>query len=604
MYRQLPPFVENITALARARELSAGRLDSNLEAQIDQLLAHLKQRSQFGLDTTVVAFAGGTGAGKSSLFNLVNGVDLAQVSAIRPTTSQALAVVNHDASQLLDWLGISQRQILHDLPSRYGLPNTENADFAVLDLPDIDSTNLLNREIAENLAQRVDVLIWVIDPQKYADAVLFEDFLTEMTEHSKTTIVVLNQIDTLDEVAREQVLSDLRRLLATRKITAEVIAASAKTGQGTAQIRARIKAAANETSAARNRLSADIRSLAAKLLAFSEDTSALNDVAGNHETDNRNFAVYRNAPAKRESTAQMELELSGITAALWRALGLDELTASAAQAHLYRGHKYTSWLCTRWRFARRRDPLAKFRLPSFGFGMQTQHSKNQIRAQVNADTRESERSADSTDFAQLNQLSRVEPGSATLSVPSVLKDQQAVASVENEIQRLIANRAAAMPIKWRAQLLRLTQGSAENLLSRTGQIMDQVQLRKRTPSWWRLVNLLQWLSLFSLISGVVWLLLWNFGELIGLFLPDPPAYGVFALPLLLILGGVLCGWLLALLSEPLLRRGAKLLQRRARRQLQRQMQDIVHSEIGAKLAAEMANYAEYREIFQCLKSAR
>lgn len=133
MFNKVAPFSENITALARARDLAAGKLDPDLEGQIDQLLAHLTERSQLGLDATVVAFAGGTGAGKSSLFNLVNDVDIARVSAIRPTTSEALALTNHDAPTLLDWLGISQRHILRDLPLRYGLDRANDADFIVLD---------------------------------------------------------------------------------------------------------------------------------------------------------------------------------------------------------------------------------------------------------------------------------------------------------------------------------------------------------------------------------------------------------------------------------------------------------------------------------------
>ena len=63
------------------------------------------------------------------------------------------------------------------------------------------------------MVQLVDVMVWVVDPQKYADAVLHERYLRPLVEHAPVMVVVLNQIDRLPPAEREACLRDLRRLL-------------------------------------------------------------------------------------------------------------------------------------------------------------------------------------------------------------------------------------------------------------------------------------------------------------------------------------------------------------------------------------------------------
>ena len=43
----------------------------------------------------------------------------------------------------------------------------------------------------------VDLLVWVLDPQKYADAAVHERYLRPLARHGDVTVVVLNQIDRL-----------------------------------------------------------------------------------------------------------------------------------------------------------------------------------------------------------------------------------------------------------------------------------------------------------------------------------------------------------------------------------------------------------------------
>ena len=88
------------------------------------------------------------------------------------------------------------------------------AATVLLDLPDIDSDEDSHRRIATRLVERVDVLVWVLDPEKYADAVIHDDFIAPMAAHAGVTVVALNQVDRLDDASRAAVMGDLGRLLA------------------------------------------------------------------------------------------------------------------------------------------------------------------------------------------------------------------------------------------------------------------------------------------------------------------------------------------------------------------------------------------------------
>jgi hypothetical protein len=53
----------------------------------------------------------------------------------------------------------------------------------------------------------------VVDPQKYADQVLHERYLRRLAGHSAVTVVLLNQVDTVNPFAAAECAEDLRRLL-------------------------------------------------------------------------------------------------------------------------------------------------------------------------------------------------------------------------------------------------------------------------------------------------------------------------------------------------------------------------------------------------------
>ena len=100
-----------VAALKEAAELADGRLDANSVDRARAVVDKAGARAGLGLETTVVALAGPTGAGKSQLFNALTGSDLAAVGRRRPTTSVGQAAVWGDgADALLDWLEIQRRR--------------------------------------------------------------------------------------------------------------------------------------------------------------------------------------------------------------------------------------------------------------------------------------------------------------------------------------------------------------------------------------------------------------------------------------------------------------------------------------------------------------
>ena len=147
---------------------------------------------------TVVALAGGTGSGKSSLFNALAGANFSPAGVTRPTTKHSHACVwgMEGAAPLLDWLGVQRR---HRYARASALDEGEASltGMLLLDLPDHDSVVTGSAALVDRLVKMADMLVWVLDPLKYADASVHRRYLVPLAGHAAVTTVVLNQVDTL-----------------------------------------------------------------------------------------------------------------------------------------------------------------------------------------------------------------------------------------------------------------------------------------------------------------------------------------------------------------------------------------------------------------------
>ena len=184
---------DRLAALGTVRDTGRHALPDALERELDAVLAHATERRGRSPEYTVIGIFGATGSGKSSLVNALVGEDVAKTHVRRPTTSEAHSVSweADSALDLLDWLRVRERTVL-DVPI-----DPRASTLLLLDLPDFDSIERGNREVAERLAGQVDALVWVVDPQKYADEVLHAQFIAPHAKHGAVTLIVLNQIDLL-----------------------------------------------------------------------------------------------------------------------------------------------------------------------------------------------------------------------------------------------------------------------------------------------------------------------------------------------------------------------------------------------------------------------
>ena len=175
--------------------------------------------------TLVLALLGGTGSGKSSLLNALAGEAVAEVSAVRPHTARPLAWVTAGAEpalgRLLDRLGVEERVAHECFPG-----------LALLDLTDVDSVAAEHRATVERLLPEVDGIIWVLDPEKYRDPLLHDEFIAPLADCADQFLFVLNQIDRLTPNEVGLVRLDLVAALESEGIAAPMVFALAAAPPG------------------------------------------------------------------------------------------------------------------------------------------------------------------------------------------------------------------------------------------------------------------------------------------------------------------------------------------------------------------------------------
>ncbi|WP_020136075.1 YfjP family GTPase [Streptomyces sp. 351MFTsu5.1] len=261
-----------LDALRELIGLSRTRLDSRTLAEAGQVLDEAAARRRLSGQHTVVAIAGATGSGKSQLFNALAGVAISETGVRRPTTAAPIACSWSDGSaSLIERLGIPPR--LRRRPLQSAESEAQLRGLVLVDLPDHDSAAVQHREHVDRILALVDAVIWVVDPEKYADAILHERYLRPMAGHAEVMFVVLNQIDRLPGEAAEQVLDDLRRLLDEDGIAlgeygepgATVLALSALTGDGVGELRETLGQFVTERGAPARRIAADVDAAAWRL---------------------------------------------------------------------------------------------------------------------------------------------------------------------------------------------------------------------------------------------------------------------------------------------------------------------------------------------------
>lgn len=177
------------------------------EARYDaaKAAAAARDRQDHFSDAVIVAIAGGTGSGKSSLLNAIAGRPVASTSTLRPHTDTPLAWIPADdpaIARMIEHLDIAD-VVVHD----------DELHLAIIDLPDLDSVDGEHRTLVEAALPLVDAVIWVFDPIKYHDPSIHADFLTHLVHYEPVFTFVLNKTDRLDEAEAEAVSTHLGVIL-------------------------------------------------------------------------------------------------------------------------------------------------------------------------------------------------------------------------------------------------------------------------------------------------------------------------------------------------------------------------------------------------------
>jgi GTP-binding protein EngB required for normal cell division len=275
-HSRLPARLASLTELTK---IASGRTGSEgfsqeLLTESETLLRRSGERMRMSASHTVVALAGGTGSGKSSLFNALAGASFSPAGVMRPTTKHLHACVwgMEGAAPLLDWLSVQRRH-------RYGRASALDEGEAsltgllLLDLPDHDSVVTGSAAMVDRLVKLADMLVWVLDPLKYADASVHRRYLLPLAGHAAVTTVVLNKVDTLTPDQVEDCSNDLRRLLDSEGLMeTPVLVTSATTGAGLDELRRTLATVVAAREAASDRIAADIDALLDRFAVYSGDS--------------------------------------------------------------------------------------------------------------------------------------------------------------------------------------------------------------------------------------------------------------------------------------------------------------------------------------------
>ena len=515
---------QRLRHLREAVALADGRLPPPTVAAAREVVGRAAERVDLGLGRTVVALAGSTGSGKSSLTNALAGTEVVRAGVLRPTTATTSAVVwpGPSADELLGWLGVTRR---HAPQAEPGGPLD---GLLLLDLPDDDSTVEAHRHELERVVGVADVVVWVTDPQKYADRVLHERELARARPRSGTLLLVLNQLDRLAADERRAVLEHLGRLLERGGLGGvPVLGTAATTGEGVDALAAEVAGFVAARRAALDRLAADAGEVAEQLAA--------------------------DLPPQGQEVPAPDAEELGV--ALRDAAGVDVLLDALAASRRREVLHDAGWPpLRRWRSARF-DRLTPLRM-ALGVPPRTAPSTGD-------GTRRGRHAGGADETGPL-----VVEGVA--HVPPV-----ALARVEVAVSGLATSLAEGLPPPAASRVRAAAPDAgpvADDVVTRVAREVDAA--RASRSAWPPVLGAAQWLGLAALVVGAVWLLARAGASLLAVGSAVPlPEVGGLPVPTLLLVVGLVAAVALSFVAA----RAAEVSASRLRRRTHERVSDAVEA---------------------------
>lgn len=292
-----------VDAFDRVVAAADGLVDPQVLDPVAETVRATRDRVGYLGDTVVAAVAGGTGSGKSSLINALAEEVVSESGGMRPTTGEPVAWIPSNPEpglvRLLDDLGVTERvgQDRHDW-------------LALIDLPDTDSVVVDHRHRVEELLPRVDLVLWMIDPEKYQDAVLHDRYLRPLAGYQRQFVFVLNQIDRLEGVEVDEVVADLVSTLNAEGFTQPIVLAVAADPDmgppiGVDELVDHLEHTVDVKRVVYEKLATDLGE-AARTLATSPELSGAVGFESRWETARRDAAETIAAGDRREGSARLE----------------------------------------------------------------------------------------------------------------------------------------------------------------------------------------------------------------------------------------------------------------------------------------------------------